>query len=394
MQYRMDKHGTKVSALGFGCMRLPKNDTALCTKLIGEAIKAGINYFDTAYLYSGNEELMGKLLKPYDRSSYYLATKLPPAYCRSGKDFERIFSVELERLCTDYVDYYLMHSMFDIEAWQRLCGYGVREWIAEKKKSGAIRNIGFSYHGAFPGFKALIDSYNWDFCQIQFNYLDEHNQAGLEGLEYAREKGVPVMIMEPLRGGKLTDKLPDKAKKLIASKGQSAAKLGLDWVWDHEGILTVLSGMNELSQLYANTEACETALPGSMPKEERETVEEIKKIFSDYSVIPCTGCGYCLPCPHGVAIPSCFSARNAFEFSKGSRKPLHLNPARGAYIQGTGYLGKAGGYASLCVGCGACEKKCPQHIAIRSFLAETAKVMEPKWLTLPLTAARKINSRK
>ena len=396
MQYRKDKNGSEVSALGFGCMRLPKDNKELSKKLIVTAIDAGINYFDTAYLYPGNEELMGEMLSGGLRDKVKIATKLPPAYCKSGKDFDKLFYTELSRLKTDRVDYYLMHSLFDLAVWQRLCRYGIREWIAEKKKSGEIINIGFSYHGATVDFKKLIDDYAWDFCQIQYNYLDENNQAGLDGLNYAFEKHIPVVIMEPLRGGKLTGGLPDKAKELLKNQNKNAADIGLRWVWNHPGVMTVLSGMNEEAQLLENLKSVENALPNGLPEEDRETVEEIKRIFNEFSVIPCTGCGYCMPCPFGVSIPSCFSARNSFEFSKsnGKKKLFKLNPARGMYAQSTGLMGISSGAASKCQKCGACEKKCPQHIEIRKHLEETANVLEPWWFSFSMTVARKFNSRK
>lgn len=394
MQYRTIKDGTKLSALGFGCMRLPLKDDDLCRKLVETALDNGINYFDTAYLYNGNEELLGRVMPKERRQDYYLAAKIPPMFCKTKGDFEKIFTTELKRLGTDYLDFYLIHCIADVDVWQRLCRMGIQEWIAQKKAEGKIRHIGFSYHGAFPDFKKLVDAYDWDFTQLQFNYLDEHNQAGIDGVNYAKSKGLPLFIMEPLRGGTLTGKLPEAAQALLKEKGVKPADLGLRWVWNHDAVTMVLSGMNAEQQLVENLATVETALPGSLTDEQLQWIEQIKAEFRRYAVVGCTGCGYCMPCPYGVAIPGCFSARNEFEQRKAATKFYKLNPARSNYMHATALLGNAPANASLCRQCGACEKKCPQGIEIRKHLQETAKVLEPWWFMLPMKIYRKINSRK
>ncbi len=392
MQYRSVGEN-RISALGFGCMRLPQNDRELCGRLIDRAIENGINYFDTAFMYSGNEALLGDLLKKHNRSDIYIATKLPPMVCFSGKDFEKVFRTELKRLQTDYVDFYLIHCLADCDAWRRLCNMGIKEWIEQKKKSGEIRNIGFSYHGGAPEFKKLIDDYSWDFTQLQFNYMDENAQAGREGVEYAAARGIPVIVMEPLRGGSLTYKLPQDAKDLLESRGMNAARLGLRWVLSHSEIACVLSGMNADEQLDENLITACGAETGCLSETELETVEEIKRILRASSAVGCTGCGYCMPCPQGVAIPSCFEARNSFEANKANKKAFALNPARRQYMHATGILGNNPVNASKCVKCGLCEKKCPQHLEIRKHLEDTVKVLEPAWFMLPLRLFGKFNSR-
>ncbi len=394
MQYRnFGKNNCEISALGFGCMRLPQNDRKLCEELIYTAIQNGINYFDTAYMYSGNETLMGEILKNTDRSKIHLATKLPPMMCFSKRDFEKIFSAELKRLQTDYIDYYLIHCLADIDAWHRLCNIGFKEWVQKKKEAGKILRIGFSYHGGTSDFKKLVDDYDWDFVQLQFNYMDEFNQAGREGVEYAAEKGLPVIVMEPLRGGSLTYKLPEKAKNLLIGNNMNAAEIGLRWVLNHNGILTVLSGMNTMEQLNENLETASRAGINCMSEKEFEIIEQIKSVFRETYTVGCTGCGYCLPCPHGVSIPSCFEALNNFEVNKSGKRTFILNPARRQYMHSTAVLGNNPSNASLCQKCGLCEKKCPQKLNIRELLDVTANTLEPAWFMIPVKAFRKFNSR-
>lgn len=218
MQYRKMKDGTEVSILGYGCMRFTSQagriDLGKAEKEVMLAIENGVNYFDTAYIYGGSEEALGTILaRNHCREKVRIATKLPYYLLKNAASIEKLFQEQLKRLRTDYIDFYLMHMLFDVEVWNRLKSIGIEEWLAEKKRTGVIRNIGFSFHGDTNTFKALIDAYDWDFCQIQYNYLDEHTQAGRAGLLYAAEKDIPVIIMEPLRGGKLVDGLPDDAKK-------------------------------------------------------------------------------------------------------------------------------------------------------------------------------------
>ena len=237
MQYRNDRYGKPISILGYGCMRFTKKgghfDEEKAEQELMEAIENGVNYLDTAYIYSGSEVLLGKILeKNHCRKKVNLATKLPQYLIKSEAALERYFNEQLSRLKTDYIDYYLMHMLTDIAAWEKLKRLGIEEWIEKKKAEGRIHNIGFSFHGNTEMFLKILDAYDWDFCQIQYNYIDEHTQAGRRGLKAAAEKGIPVIIMEPLRGGKLVDLLPERAKRRIAEdrKKRTPAELAFRWL--------------------------------------------------------------------------------------------------------------------------------------------------------------------
>ena len=238
MQYRKDKKGNEISVLGYGCMRFTKKgnvvDLDKAEQELMTAIRAGVNYLDTAYVYPGNKTAVGELLsRNHCRNEIYLATKLPHYLIKSAEGAERMFQEQLRRLKTDHIDYYLMHMLTDIPTWEKLKGLGVAQWIEEKLASGQIRNIGFSYHGNADMFMRLVDAYDWDFCQIQYNYMDEHSQAGVKGLRYAHQKGLPVIIMEPLRGGRLVELLPESAKEPFLREGEcrTPAELAFKWLY-------------------------------------------------------------------------------------------------------------------------------------------------------------------
>lgn len=367
MKYRKNpKNGDEISILAFGCMRFPKDEEE-AGRQIDRAIAQGVNYFDTAYIYPNSEAVLGRVLERNGkREQIKLATKLPTYFVKKYADLDKIFNTQLERLKTAYLDYYLIHMLMDVNDWQRLTKLGIQEWIAEKKASGQIRNIGFSYHGGLAEFKKLIDIYPWEFCMLQYNYYDENHQAGKAGLLYAAEKGLPVMIMEPLRGGRLVHKLPEEAKKIWqeASVERSAAGWGLRWVWNHPQVLTVLSGMNTLPMLEENLETAAQGDADSLSPQELELFDRVKAVLEAKTYVPCTGCNYCMPCPKNVDIPLCFSSYN----DMASESKLKT---RFYYI-----IRANNGYASQCVKCGKCEKHCPQQIKIREELARTAKVME------------------
>ncbi len=376
MQYRISpKSGEKLSALGFGCMRFTRRgggiDQEKAEKEMALAVRRGVNYFDTAYIYPGSEVCLGTFLKKYGfRDRVNIATKLPQYYIRKAGDAERYFKEELERLQTDHVDYYLMHMLNDAATWARLCGLGIREWIESKKASGQIRHIGFSFHGGTEKFKALVDAYDWDFCQVQFNYLDEHSQAGIAGLRHAHAKGLPVIIMEPLRGGRLAGGLPAKAKAEFEkyAPGKSPAEWGLRWIWNHEEPTVILSGMNDTAQVEENTRIAEDALPGSLSEDELAVYGRVLKILNEQVRVGCTGCGYCQPCPKGVDIPGCFAAYNhSFTegYFTGFREYFMCTTLRGVRSN-----------AGLCVKCGKCEQHCPQGLPIRKELDNVKKRME------------------
>ncbi|MBQ9387930.1 MAG: aldo/keto reductase [Lachnospiraceae bacterium] len=384
MNYRNDKSGNKVSILGYGCMRFSRKnggvDIEKTEKEIMAAFEAGVNYYDTAYLYPGSEDSLGQILEKNGiREKVNIATKLPQYLVKKPGDIDKFFDEELRRLRTGYVDYYLMHHITDFSQWERLKRLGIGEWIAAQKTSGRIRNIGFSYHGNTDGFVRALNDFDWDFCQIQYNYVDETSQAGRAGLEAAQEKGIPVIIMEPLRGGKLVDKLPVKAKKLVADSGiyggltlsdtGKAAALAFRWLWDQPGVTCVLSGMNSLEMIKENCAAADASQAGCMEAEERELISKIKKIISETEKVGCTGCRYCMPCPAGVDIPTIFYYYNLM-YSDGKWT------GRSEYAQ-TNSLRNEPAFATLCVGCGKCESHCPQEIPIRAKLKEADRALRP-----------------
>lgn len=367
MQYRTNhKNGDKLSALSFGCMRLPKSEKE-AKHLIMEALKSGVNYFDTAYFYQGNEALLGRIMYQEGiRPQMKLATKCPQFFVKKSDDFQKYIEIELQRLQTNYIDYYLMHMLTHFEQWERLCSLGVKAWIAEKKDSGEIRNIGFSYHGDPQGFCKIIDSYPWDFCMIQYNYLDVQNQAGKAGLLYASEKGIPVMVMEPLQGGRLATGLPDEVTEMFVldDATRTPAQWGLHWVLNQPQVLTVLSGMNTLPILHENINIAQKAYPNSLSQKEEELFEKARKIILQKTHVPCTGCRYCMPCPIGVNIPLCFECDN-------------LQAVKGTLIAQSKYITYVWEEnAGKCKKCGKCEEHCPQKIPIRQKLSETASRLE------------------
>jgi predicted aldo/keto reductase-like oxidoreductase len=375
MKYRKDKYGNEVSVLGYGCMRFTnkgiKLDFDKAEKEILEAYNNGINYYDTAYVYPGSEELLGKVLeKNKIRDKVYIATKLPHYMIKTLKDIDDKFKEELSRLRTDHIDYYLMHMLTDIKSWERLKAMGIEKWIADKKKSGEIRQIGFSYHGNSDMFCKIIDSYDWDICLIQYNYLDENSQAGKTGLHYAALKGIPVNIMEPLRGGRLVNQLPDKAKKLFADyeKKKTPAEWSFSWLWNQKEILCVLSGMNSLEMVKDNTEYADRAEIDSFTKEDKELLQEVVKAINEKMKVPCTGCRYCMPCPRKVDIPGTFSAYNKYYTDS---KFVALKE----YLMCTA-LRKDSTSAANCIECGKCEQHCPQKIEIRKELKKARKKLE------------------
>lgn len=381
MKYRPDKNGTMISQLGYGCMRFTKKgpniDFAKAEREVMRAIESGVNYFDTAYLYPGSEACLGEILqKHHCRDKVLIATKLPQIMIRSAKAIEKTFQEELARLQTDYVDYYLMHMITDPRDWKKLQSLGIEEWIRKHKEDGSIRNIGFSFHGDSDTFLKVLDLYNWDICQIQYNYLDETSQAGRIGLQAAADKGIPVVIMEPLRGGKLVN-IPKKAKDALqqSALGYTPAELGLRWLWNQPEVTCVLSGMNSMEMVEENIRIAADAEAGDFGKAEFALVDQIKGIIRAKEKVGCTGCRYCMPCPAGVDIPGNFYFYNLMYLEK-------KNAARVEFVQNMG-LQQEPGFASQCIGCGKCETQCPQKIKIRTELKKTDRHLRP----LPFKAA-------
>lgn len=375
MQYRRDKYGNEISALGFGCMRFPqkagKIDMVETEKEIMAAYNAGINYFDTAYVYGGSEAALGEILeKNQIREKVNIATKLPHYLIKSKDGMERLFSEHLKRLRTDHIDYYLMHMLTDVNTWEKLKKLGILEFLEEKKASGAIRQIGFSYHGNSEMFCRLVDAYDWDFCQIQYNYMDEHSQAGRTGLQYANQKGLPVVIMEPLRGGKLVSLMPEEGKKIIANYEvkRTPAQWAFRWLWNQPEVTCVLSGMNSMEMLNDNINTASTAKVGEMTDADQAMLSKVVDAINSKMKVGCTGCRYCMPCPQNVDIPGTFAAYNRV-YSEGK------GVGKRDYIMCTIVRQKPTS-ASNCIGCGKCERHCPQHIEIRKELKNAAKVLE------------------
>ena len=376
MQYRNDRYGNPISALGFGCMRFTRKggsfDVAKAEKEVLRAVELGVNYFDTAYLYVGNEACLGEILsRNHLREKVHIATKLPQYKIASAEAIESCFQEELRRLQTDYIDYYLMHMLTDIASWERLEKLGIRDWIARKKQEGAIRQIGFSFHGNTEMFLKILNAYDWDFCQIQYNYMDENAQAGRKGLRAAAEKGIPVIIMEPLRGGRLVELLPEKARALMErhTPRRSPAEWALRWLWNQPEVTCVLSGMNSLEMVEENCRVASESRAGEFGPEEEAFFEELRRIINKKMKVGCTGCGYCLPCPRGVDIPDIFRCYN--ELYTESRFAGWKE-----YVQVIGFR-REPGFASQCVGCGKCRQHCPQGIDIPVLLKKAERAAFP-----------------
>ena len=375
MNYRKDRYGNDISILGYGCMRFTqkggKIDMEKAEKEILAAIQGGVNYFDTAYIYPGSEKALGEILaKNHLRSQIKIATKLPHYLIKKPESIDKYFSEQLKRLQTDHVDYYLMHMLSDIKTWERLVALGILDWLEEKKASGAIGQVGFSYHGNAEMFCELIDAYDWDLCQIQYNYMDEHSQAGRKGLRYAHEKGIPVIIMEPLRGGKLVNRLPEEAVKIFQEYRvqYTPVQWALRWLWNQPEVTCVLSGMNDIEMVKDNVETASTAHVGDLQEPEEAMLKKVVGAINAKMKVGCTGCRYCMPCPRNVDIPGTFSAYNR-RYSEGKKSAL-MEYAMCTAIRNTSAA------ASNCMECGKCEAHCPQNIPIRQELKNARKVLE------------------
>jgi predicted aldo/keto reductase-like oxidoreductase len=375
VNYRKDKHGNELSILGFGCMRFPRRlgmiDMAETEREIMTAYESGVNYFDTAYIYPGSETALGEILERNGiRDQVYIATKLPHYLIKSRDGLDKLFDEELRRLRTDHIDYYLMHMLTDVPTWERLRALGIEKWLEEKKASGAIRQVGFSYHGNSDMFCKLVDVYDWDFCQIQYNYMDEHSQAGRRGLGYAHEKGMAVVIMEPLRGGKLVNRLPEEAKRIFAEYkiSRTPAQWAFRWLWNQPEVTVVLSGMNSDEMVRDNINTASSVAVGELGPEENAMLQSVAAAINAKMKVGCTGCGYCMPCPKNVDIPGTFAAYNR-RYAEGRFWSLV------EYLMCTA-LRKDSTAASNCIGCGKCEKHCPQNIKIRERLKDARDTLE------------------
>lgn len=374
MQYRfITKNKVKVSTLGFGLMRFPilEEDNSKINK--NEAMKMlqylyenGVNYFDTAYVYHGqtSEELLGEFLQTIDRKTVNIATKLPMWLCKNYDDYQKHFDTHLERLKTNYIDFYLTHSLSK-KTFEEMKKLNVFKFLEEKKKEGAIKYIGFSFHDELPVFKEIIDSYDWDFCQVQINYLDVDYQQGLEGIAYAKEKGIDVIVMEPLKGGRLAN-LPDDALKIFEENKVSIKPIELAqrWVYNQD-IKIMLSGMSSIEQIKENLRIAETANDRKLTKEEEKSAKDIKTFLDSKIKVGCTACGYCMPCPCGVNIPSVFSKYNDLSVYG------NIEKNKNDYI----LMIEKDEDARACIACGQCQSLCPQNLDIIDKLKEADQVL-------------------
>ena len=369
MKYRT-LAGENVSVLGFGCMRFPttsKNaedlDIEKSTAMLRYAAENGVNYFDTAYVYHGgkSESFIGEALKPY-RDKINFATKCPTWEVKCEEDFDRILTEQLERLQTDHIDFYLMHALDKDRFENIVLKFNLIDKINKAKAEGKIRHIGFSFHDDNAVFHQIMDDFDgWDMAQIQFNYLDDEHQATEEGLRYAGKRGVPVVVMEPLRGGALANP-PENVKAHMAKDGgrRSAAEWAFAYAADYPEVAVILSGMSNETQLEDNLRIFDRLAPGCLTDAEREQIKGFKQAYLSRMKVGCTGCSYCVPCPQDVRIPAIFRAYNEASMFD------HPEAFRSRYA---GMI-ENGGDASRCVGCGRCEKLCPQHLPIPELLAK------------------------
>jgi len=378
MQYRkFGKLDFKVSALGFGTMRLPTNEKGIidegeAIKMIRYAIDHGVNYIDTAYPYhEGFSEIVtGKALKDGYREKVKLATKSPTWLIKEAEDFDRLLDEQLEKLQTDCIDFYLLHALSG-DSWRNVIQkFNLIKRAETAKLAGKIKHIGFSFHDKAPAFIEIVDGYDkWDFCQIQYNYLDIENQATIKGLKYAASKEIAVVIMEPLLGGKLAN--PPKDVKAILDengKNQAASDWALQWIWNQPEVSVVLSGMSNMEQVEGNIISAEKSAVGLFGKQELNTIDRVIQKYGERVAIPCTACRYCMPCPNNVNIP-----RN-FELYNVSIVHEDVEGSKSAY---NNYFGD-GNIASACIQCKICEEKCPQSIPISDWMPKVHTLLEDK----------------
>jgi predicted aldo/keto reductase-like oxidoreductase len=361
--------GLQVSPLGFGCMRFPvidrdnsRIDEEHAMKMVHYAIDQGVNYFDTAYPYHGfdfskggaSEPFLAKALKNGYRERVFLATKLPSWLVQSASDMDRFLNEQLERLNTGTIDFYLLHGL-DFKSWNKLLQFGVLDFLSRAIEAGKIRYAGFSYHDEADLFKEIVDAYDWTFCQIQYNYLDEAFQAGREGLQYAAAKGVAVVAMEPLRGGTLVNGLPPAARSVLqeAAPERSPVEWALQWLWRQPEVSVVLSGMSHLDQVKENIQLANNLTQREWGAKDGDALQRAVAIIRELQKVNCTDCGYCMPCPEGVNIPRNFALCNDHYMVQ--------DPAAKVRYQ---RLLSDTAKASNCVQCGACEPLCPQGIHI------------------------------
>ncbi|HCY84722.1 MAG TPA: aldo/keto reductase [Desulfobacteraceae bacterium] len=396
MEYRtVPKNFDKLSVLGFGCMRLPVDNTNAIDEpraiaQIRHAIDNGVNYFDTAWPYHGgkSEPLLGKALRDGYREKVKIATKLPSWMVETREQMDEFLDAQRSFLETDTIDYYLVHNL-NGPVWEKMKSLGVLEFLDKAKADGRIINTGFSFHGHIDDFKTMVDDYPWEICQIQYNYLDEVHQAGTEGLEYAAARNLGVIIMEPLRGGNLgvPEPPPDIADIWNnAPKHRTPVEWALRWIWNRPEVTTVLSGMNEEAHIEENLKVAGEALPNSLSNEELAVVTSAADTYKRLMKVGCTGCEYCKPCPEGVNISAAFEVLNKLHLFKNEQEARFLYAIRCGDIFSGGIMG----YASQCIQCGECIDKCPQNIPIPDALEWVKEDLEDEHTPERLAQGKKM----
>lgn len=368
----------EASVLGFGVMRLPvldndsgKIDEPEAIRMIRYAIDHGVNYVDTAYPYhQGNSEvILGKALRQGYRGRVRIATKMPTWLVNSQADMDMYLDEQLERLQVDYVDFYLLHGLGS-ERWLKMKSLDVLSWAERAMDSGRIRHLGFSFHDDLDVFKEIVNSYdNWTLCQIQYNYVDANYQAGTKGLKYASSKGLAVIVMEPISGGKLSLPPPQDIQAIWdqAKIKRTPAEWALQWVWNHPEVTVALSGMSTMQQVMANVESGGRSGPNTLTSKELKLIEQVRQKYSELGFINCTGCEYCMPCPEGVAIPTIFRLYNEYYMKD------HDNTVKNKYLEQVPPENRA----DHCARCGRCEEFCPQHLPIQNLIRRAARTLDP-----------------
>jgi predicted aldo/keto reductase-like oxidoreductase len=371
-------------------MRLPQKsgriDEDRATRMIRDAIDRGVNYVDTAFPYhmGTSEPFVGRALSSGYREKVKLATKLPLWKTSTREDMDRILGEQLEKLRTDHIDYYLLHAL-DGKSWTKMRDLGAVDFLERAKADGRIIHAGFSFHGDLPSFKEIVDAYGWQFCQIQYNILDEKLQAGTEGLEYAAARGMGIIVMEPLRGGLLARDVPPEVQAIWdeGETGRTPAERALRWIWNRPEVHVILSGMNDEKQVEENTRIAGGALPNSLSPAELDLARRAAIAYRGLMKADCTGCQYCLPCPAGVGIPGCFRFYNSKHALRDKRAGLYYTLFLG------GGLGGPPSLASLCTDCGACLEKCPQNLPIPDLLRDVTREFEGPFFPMKLWILRK-----
>lgn len=387
MQYRTMPHSTdQLSVLGFGCMRLPTRagreksnmiDVVEAKRQIVMAVDAGVNYLDTAFPYhlGASETFLGEhiLSDSALRGRVNIATKLPCFTLRKTEAFDETFNKQREKLQVDVVDYYLLHAL-DGGTWDRMVALGIKEWMDKVRASGKVRHMGFSFHGRKEDFIRIVDAYDWEFAQVQYNILDEHFQAGIEGIEYAGAKGLGIIVMEPLRGGSLVGNIPAPVKAIYDSAEISREPVdwALRWVLNRPEVTMVLSGMNRPDHILQNIEIVSDSLPNGMSSAELAVIDNVRDAYNALLQVGCTGCAYCMPCPAGIDIPAAFKNLNNMHMfnKKFSSRISH------AQFLGMNTADGRPHWTSGCIDCGRCEEKCPQHIEVRETFAQVQRELE------------------